>query len=87
MISDDADIEEVLAWKNGLFLYNGTDIHAILRQVSKWYNVDIEYKGNVNTHFTGQLKRELFASKVLEKLALTGEVHFKIEGEKVIVTP
>lgn len=87
MISDNTDIEEVLAWKNGLFLYNGTDIHTILRQVSKWYNVDIEYKGSVNTHFTGQLKRELFASKVLEKLALTGEVHFKIEGEKVIVTP
>jgi ferric-dicitrate binding protein FerR (iron transport regulator) len=86
-VNNNIDMEEVMAWKNGLFLYNGTDIHAVLRQLSKWYDVDIEYRGNVKAHFTGQLKRELFASKVLDKIALTGEVHFTIEGKKIIVSP
>lgn len=86
-VNRDIDVEEVLAWKNGLFQYKGTDLQTILRQVSKWYDIDVEYHGDVNPHFTGQLKRELYASKVFEKLALTGEVHFKIEGKKVIVSP
>lgn len=87
LVNRDVDMEEVLAWKNGLFQYKGTDLQTILRQVSKWYDIDVEYRGDVNPHFTGQLKRELYASKVFEKLALTGEVHFKIEGKKVIVSP
>jgi hypothetical protein len=49
--------------------------------------VDIEYKGNANMLFTGQLMRNENVSKVLSKLALTGEVHFKIEGKKIIVSP
>jgi hypothetical protein len=48
--------------------------------------VDVVYKGNVNLHFTGQLTRNDNVSKVFEELVLTGEVHFKIEGKKIIVT-
>ncbi len=82
-----ADTEEALAWKNGRFQFKSADIKSILRQISRWYDVDVVYKGNVNLHFTGQLKRDEYVSKVFEKLALTGEVHFKIEGKKIIVSP
>ncbi|HRG24219.1 MAG TPA: FecR domain-containing protein [Chitinophagaceae bacterium] len=86
-VLNNADTEEALAWKNGRFQFKSADIKSILRQISRWYDVDVVYKGNVNLHFSGQLKRDEYVSKVFEKLALTGEVHFKIEGKKIIVSP
>ena len=85
-VLNNADIEEALAWKNGRFQFNSADLKSILRQISRWYDVDVVYKGNVNLHFTGQLTRNDNVSKVFEELVLTGEVHFKIEGKKIIVT-
>lgn len=80
------DVEEVMAWKNGRFQFNSSDLKTILRQVSRWYDVDIVYKENVNLHFTGQITRNANVSKVFEKLELTGIVNFKIEGRKIIVS-
>lgn len=86
-ILQNADTEEAVAWKNGRFQFKSTDIQSILRQISRWYVVDVEYKGKVNLHFTGQLTRNEDVSSLFEKLALTGEVHFKIDGKKIIVSP
>jgi transmembrane sensor len=58
----------------------------MLRQISRWYDVDVEYRGAVDLHFTGQLTRNESVTNVFKQLALTGEVHFRIEGRKVIVT-
>ncbi len=86
-IKNNADTEEVMAWMNGYFQFKSADLKTILRQIARWYDVDIEYKENANMLFTGQLTRNENVSKVLSKLALTGEVHFKIEGKKIIVSP
>lgn len=86
-VQNNADIEEVLAWKNGRFQFNHTDIRSILRQISRWYDVDVEYAGNVDMSFTGQLTKDEYVSKVFDMLALTGEVKFRIAGRKIIVTP
>ena len=86
-VLDNADTEEAVAWKNGRFQFKSTDLKTILRQISRWYDADVEYKGNVNLHFTGQLTRNGNVSKVFEELALTGEVHFKIDGKRIIVSP
>lgn len=86
-VQNNADIEEVLAWKNGRFQFNHTDIRSILRQISRWYDVDVEYAGNVDMSFTGQLTKDEYVSKVFDMLALTGEVKFRIIGRKIIVTP
>ena len=84
---DNADTEEAMAWLNGHFQFKSADLKSILRQISRWYDVDIEYRGNVSLHFTGQLTRNENVSKVFEALALTNEVHFKIDGKKIIVSP
>ena len=86
-VSADVDTGEAVAWMQGNFQFRSADLRAVLRQVSRWYDVDIEYKGNVDLHFTGQLPRSENASTLFENLALTGEVHFRIEGRKVIVSP
>lgn len=86
-VLENADIEETMAWKNGYFQFNSSNLKTILRQISRWYDVDVVFKENVNVHFTGQLTRNQNVSKVFKQLSLTNEVHFKIEGKKIIVLP
>lgn len=86
-VIDNADTEESVAWMHGHFQFKSADLKTILRQIARWYDVDVEYKGNANLHFTGQLAKNENVSKVFEKLVLTGEVHFKIDGKRIIVSP
>lgn len=82
---EEADIAEVMAWKNGWFQFNGNDIETIMRQISRWYDVEILYEGRIPTsHFSGLVRRTNDISQVL-KIMETGGVKFKIEGRKVIV--
>lgn len=83
----DVDTEEAVAWKNGLFMMNGASIPAVLRQLSRWYDVDIVYeKGIPEGRITGDIPREMNLSEVLKVMELSG-VHFKIENRKIIVDP
>jgi hypothetical protein len=77
--------DEVMAWKNGLFEFNETDIQTIMRQVARWYNVEVEFNGVVTQHFNGSIQRQVNVSKVLKMLEKTGGIRFTIEGNKVIV--
>lgn len=86
-VQNDADTEEAMAWRNGRFQFKSADLQSILRQISRWYDVDVVYQGKVDLHFTGQLARNANVSNVFEKLALTGEVNFRIDGKKIIVSP
>ena len=86
-IVDDADINEAVAWKNGQTLFVNEDIQTIMRQVSRWYNVDVEYQGTMPTRlFTGGISRESNLSVLLRILELSN-IHFKITDAKIIVTP
>lgn len=82
-----ADMEEAVAWKNGRFQFKSTDIRTILRQLSRWYDVDVIYQGNVDLHFTGQLSRSEPVFNIFRKLELTGAVHFKVQDKTIIVSP
>ncbi|WCT10702.1 FecR family protein [Mucilaginibacter jinjuensis] len=84
-VTDGIDTDEVMAWKNGSFYFNNADIQTVMRQISRWYNVDIEYAGKIpEDHFTGKFSRNMTASNALKVLEFTG-VNFKIEGRKIIV--
>lgn len=84
----DAEIETDLAWKNGLFLFDNSNIKTIMRQLNRWYDADISYEGDVtNRNFSGQISRNINLSRVLKMLELTGGIHFKIEGKNILVMP
>lgn len=85
-VVNNADTEAATAWIKGRFQFKSADLRSILRQIGRWYDVEVEYVGNVDLHFTGQLTRNEEVSKVFEKLELTGEVKFKTEGRKIIVS-
>jgi transmembrane sensor len=87
-VVNQADMDEALGWKNGRFVFGEkADIAAIMRQLSRWYNVDVRYEGQVQAHFGGSISRQVNVSRVLEKLEMTGEVKFRVEGKTIIVTP
>ena len=86
-IVNNADVDQAVAWKEGRFQFNRADIHEVMRQIARWYNVIIEYKGIVSSHFGGTISRDVNLSQVLEMLQLTGEVKFHVEDKKVVVTP
>jgi transmembrane sensor len=80
-----ADLEATVAWKNGYFKFDRVDIQTIMRQVARWYDVEIEYRGKIgNDEFVGSLPRSEQVSGVLRILALA-KVKTSIEGRKIIV--
>lgn len=81
------DLDEVMAWKNGNFQFEGADINEVMKQLARWYDVDVEIKGNISDHFGGTISRDVNVSEVFHMLQLTGTVNYKIEGRKIIVTP
>jgi ferric-dicitrate binding protein FerR (iron transport regulator) len=85
---NNVDTQEVMAWKNGKFQFgDASDIGSMMRQISRWYDVDVEYKGNITGHVGGSISRNVNASQVLKMLETTGAMKFKIEGRKVTVMP
>ena len=84
-VQNENNLQEVMAWKNGLFEFNDTDIQTIMKQIERWYDVDVVFDGAVNQHFNGTIQRQVNVSKVLHMLEKTGGIRFSIEGRKVIV--
>lgn len=85
-IHDNVDTEEVLAWKNGLFRFDNADIESIMKQVERWYNVDVVYEGpKPEGHFRGKIPRNVMASEMLKIIEASG-IQCRIEKNKIIIT-
>jgi ferric-dicitrate binding protein FerR (iron transport regulator) len=82
----DANVEEVTAWKDGLFYFQNARIETIMRQVSRWYDVKVQYEGKIEQEFIGKIPRAVNVSTLLKILESTGWVHFTIQGNVVTVT-
>lgn len=83
------ETSDVVAWKNGKFMFNNEELESIMKKVARWYDVDIRYvdekmKKNV---YWGTVSKFSKVSKVLNVLEITGDVHFKIEGKTITVMP
>lgn len=84
----DVNPEQYIAWKSGKFIFADSNIESIMRQVSRWYNVDIEYRGDITKEkFGGRASRFNNVAELLEILELTDQVHFEINGRRIIVMP
>lgn len=85
---DAFDAETALAWKNDMFILNNQNLESIMKQVERWYNVDVEYRDQAlkKQTFDGAVSRFQNISQLLEVLESTGAVHFKLEGRRLTVT-
>jgi len=71
-VSDDVNTAEETAWRNGMFQFNNADIAEVMKQVARWYDVEISYSGTMpSDHFTGKISRNSSLSKVLKILELS----------------
>lgn len=79
--------EVAIAWKNGYFLFDKEPVESVMRKISRWYDVGIEFANgeNVDEVFGGSIPRNINLREVLDILETIGDVKFKIEGKKVIV--
>ena len=79
------DIAEVMAWKNGQFVFNDATIESIMHQVARWYDVEVVYDAKISKHFIANIPRSVPLSQLLKLLELTDQVHFKIQGRKITI--
>ena len=81
------NVEDVVAWKNGYTVFDNADIESIMRQVSRWYDVEVVFEGNIpKRHFVGGISRQSNLADLLRVLEFEN-VNFTIEGKKIIVKP
>jgi hypothetical protein len=81
-----ADIEETVAWKEGWFLFNRLELQAIVRQLSRWYNIDFDITGTIgNKQFSGIVSKSNNISEVLKIMENTG-VTFTLRDQKIYVS-
>jgi len=86
-ITDNVDVEDVVAWKNGYFKFD-ENLESIMLKVARWYGVEVVYqfKPDPNIVYAGKVSRSKNISSLLKIIAFDGDVHFKIEGRRIIVT-
>lgn len=89
----EVDTDEAVAWKDGYFVFSDTDIHTIMRHLSRWYDVDVEFKDpDIHETFAGRVSKDKNISEVLKVFEATGTIQFEIipgdaagKGRRVIV--
>jgi len=83
-----ADFKEILAWKNGEFRFREAGIKDIMRQLCRWYDVEVTYKGDADRiKLSGLIPKTEDISVLLDALQATGKVHFDMKGRTITVQP
>ena len=84
-VKSDVSINEIIAWKNGVFQFKNSPISAILREVERWYDVDFVNQAPANMRFTGVIKRNVSLEEFLKFLEVTQTIRFQRDGKKITV--
>ncbi len=81
------DLDAAVAWKNGLFYFEDSNIQEVMRQFARWYDVDVKYEGELPLrHFSGEISRNINATQMLDILSFK-KIHYKLQGKTIIVMP
>ncbi|WP_170113622.1 FecR domain-containing protein [Mucilaginibacter yixingensis] len=81
-----AKVDEVIAWKNGYFIFDNQDIRSIMKLVSRWYDVDVNYQINKPVRFGGTFSRSSNLNELLKNFALISNLHFDVKERRIIVS-
>jgi len=86
-VINDADIDKTMAWKNGLFNFDGASLYEVMKQIERWYDIEVVYEKDVrNSEFVGKLTRDVTLNQLLDGFKEFG-IHYKFEGRKLIILP
>lgn len=82
------DVEEAIAWKNNTFVFHNEELGDIMREISRWYDVEVICPDEMaKVTFSGTISRSKNIKQTLRTMVLTGTVHFKFEGRRITVMP
>jgi ferric-dicitrate binding protein FerR (iron transport regulator) len=81
------DVQKVTAWKDGNFLFREDDLGSIMKELSRWYDIDVHFEGSIKDHYTGTISRQVNISQVLKMLEAAGGVSFTVKDRQVQVLP
>lgn len=85
-ILSDIDTDKVMAWKNGFFNFEGASIGDIMRQVARWYDIEVVYEKQPHVEFEGKMTKDVSLQGLMVLLEKSG-IHLRLEGRKLIVLP
>ncbi|MBS0028976.1 FecR family protein [Chitinophaga sp. 22321] len=81
----EADIDKTIAWKMGMFEFDDDDITTVMRQLARWYDVNVKFSGPVpDKHYSGSIRKQSTLSQALRILKTAG-IQYTIEGKQIIV--
>lgn len=81
------DVQEAIAWKDNQFVFNGLTIQSTMRQLCRWYDVEVMYEGRIpNEHLTGYVSRDVPLSRALQMLERISDLKFRVNGRVVTVS-
>lgn len=84
----DTDTEEAVAWKNDYFKFKNTKLTDVMKQIERWYNVEVEYTGNIpSDEFTGFISRKVKLSSILNMIEQSAKVNFIIKDRVIKIKP
>ena len=79
LLKKDVDVSRFVAWKDNKFLFYETELRDVMKDLSRWYNIEVSYQGDVtNTYFYGEIGRDKNLSEVLRMIEKSG-VKFKLK--------
>lgn len=83
-----ADVDKAIAWKTGYFMFDDTDLKTLMREVSRWYDIDVVYGvTDFSGKYGGRISRNSSLRQLTELLEGNNIYHYKIDGRKLIVLP
>lgn len=81
------DTEPITAWKRGEFIFKNIDFKASMRQIERWYDVEVVYQSEPKEFAPGGwVSRSKDINSVLKIMELTEHIHFKVDGRRIVVT-
>ncbi len=81
-----AELDEVMAWKNDMFIFNNENITSIMKKISRWYDVDVTYEGDMTAlNFEGNYSRSKGLKSLLKNISLTDKVRFVMIERRITV--
>lgn len=76
--------QDIVAWKDGLFVFSETNLRDVMRQIARWYDVEVDYASMPNIKFDGEISRETTLLNVLKLIEAGSETQFKLEGRRIM---
>lgn len=84
-IIDDVDVNQIMSWKNGYFSQGEMSLSELLSEISRWYDVKIENKDNINMDLIITVKRDNTLQNLIKILELTKELKFELNNKTLKV--